>query len=211
MSLRRIPPGLHPRLRVAYAGAWEALVEAHSLQLVDFVEEFTSRVPVLDALELYFRVVASPEAMREQIRTRTLVHLDLEALAPTATMPMVSGWRVVRIDLVLRAARQRREYHDRTMQLARLVGARAAQAVGQVHLHNALHFARLLKGVMPVDRALEQYVREFALPLTTAATVIQQAQAALVQEHLEAQVRELPPVEPHQETQLLGQPLTLRF
>lgn len=210
MSVRRIPPELHPRLRIAYAGAWEALVESHVLQLVDFVEEFTSRVPVLDAIELYFSVVASPEEMREQIRTRTLVHLDLDALPATVVLPVVSGWKRLRIDLALRAARHRREYHERTMQLSRLVGAKAAQAVGQTHLHNALHFARLLEAVMPVERALDQYVREFALPMTTAATVVQQARAALVHEHLSAQTRELPP-EKRPDAEPLGQPLTLRF
>lgn len=205
MSLRRVPPALQPRLRVAYAGAWEALVETHSLQLVDFVEEFAARVPVLDALDLYFRVVAVPEAMRESIRTRALVHLDLDSLPPTTALPEVTGWKLLRLDLVLRTARYRRDYHERTLQLARLVGARASQAVTDTHVHNALHFARLLGRSWPVEQAIDHYVREFTLPMATAAGVSQRAQAALAHEHLEAQVRELPLVE-RSSVPLLGRP-----
>ena len=72
MSLRRIPSVLHLPVRIAYANAWEALVGTHTSQALQFVCEFASRAPVLRALDLYFEVVAVPEAMQETVRTRTL-------------------------------------------------------------------------------------------------------------------------------------------
>ena len=82
MSLRRIPAPLHLPVRIAYAAGWEALIGTHTSQALQFVCEFAARLPVLDALDLYFQVVAVPEAMQEVVRTRTLTMLELESLPP---------------------------------------------------------------------------------------------------------------------------------
>ena len=77
MSLRRIPDALHLPVRVAYAMSWEALIDTHTRQAVQFVTEFAPRISVLRGLDLYFQVTAVPEAMQEVVRSRTLTGLDL--------------------------------------------------------------------------------------------------------------------------------------
>ncbi len=192
MSLREFRPADRPQVQIAYARAWEALVATHAEQLAAFVGEFASRLPVLDAVDLYFQVVAIPEPMIEPARTRALRELDLDALPPRALPPAITGWQRLRLDLVLDALQFRREYHRRTLGLARMVGARAAEAVLDTHVRNALGFARLLRRIMTVDRAVAHYVREFSLPLTAAQAATQRARATLAAEALAAQHAALP-------------------
>jgi hypothetical protein len=40
MSLRRIPEAMHLQVRVAYATSWEALIDTHTRQALQFVTEF---------------------------------------------------------------------------------------------------------------------------------------------------------------------------
>ena len=80
MSLRRIPDALHLQVRVGYAMGWEALIDTHTRQALQFVTEFASRIPVLEALDLYFRVTTVPESMHEVVRSRTLTALDLKTM-----------------------------------------------------------------------------------------------------------------------------------
>src|SRR3954467_5591860 len=72
MSLRRIPDAMHLPVRVAYATSWEALIDTHARQALQFVPEFAARKPELEGLDLYFRVTAVPESMHEVVRSRTL-------------------------------------------------------------------------------------------------------------------------------------------
>jgi len=194
MSLRRIPPSLHVPVRIAYAGAWEALVVTHTSQALQFLYEFASRLPVLEALDLYFQVVAVPEAMQESVRTRTLTGLELESLPPLTTMPEIQGWQRFRLDLLLEHQRYRRRYQERTVQLAKMVGARAAEAVISTHVENAIGFAGLLRAVMPVEQSTDLYLREFSLSAGTAQMVWQRVQARVAGEALTAQYADpLPP------------------
>jgi hypothetical protein len=190
MSLRRIPEALHLQVRIAYATAWEALIATHTSQAQQFLCEFASRVSVLDGMDLYFRVTAVPEAMQEVVRSRTLTSLELESLAPLTPMPILSGWQRLRLDLVLDHQRYRRRFQDKTVELARMVGARAAEAVVATHVENAIGLTRLLKGVMPVGQASEHYLREFSLPSSVAQMVSQRVQARVAGEELTAQYDE---------------------
>jgi hypothetical protein len=187
MSLRRIPASLHLPVRIAYAGAWEALVVTHTAQALQFVCEFASRLPVLEALDLYFQVVAVPEAMQETVRTRTLTGLEPESLPPLTAMPELQGWQHFRVDVLLEHQRYRRRYQERTVQLAKMVGARAAEAVIATHVENAIGFAGLLRAVMPVEQSTDQYLREFSLAAGTAQMVWQRVQARVAGEALTAQ------------------------
>lgn len=184
MSVRPFPKALEPRIRIAYSAAWEGVISAHSAQALEFMQEFATRLPVLDALGLYFRVVAVPEPMQEPVRTRALTELDLDCLPPRQQLPVLSGWRLLRLDLVIRVIRQKRDYLETTLQLARMVGSRAAEAVTATHVSHAIEFARLLDGWVPVERALNHYVYVFALPHAAAQAVIQRAEAALVGKQL---------------------------
>jgi hypothetical protein len=194
MSLRRIPTSLHLPVRIAYAGAWEALIVTHTSQALQFLCEFASRLPVLDALDLYFQVVAVPEAMQEPVRTRTLTGLELDSLPPLTPMPEIQGLHRFRIDVLFEHQRYRRRYQERTVQLAKMVGARAAEAVIATHVENAIGFAGLLRAVMPVEQSTDHYLREFSLPAGTAQMVWQRVQARVAGEALTAQYADpLPP------------------
>jgi hypothetical protein len=197
MSLRNIPEALRLKVRVAHAAAWEALIDTHTYQALQFVCEFAPRLPVLDGLDLYFRVTAVPESMTEPVRSRTLNALDLESLPPLTPLPTLTGWRRLRLDLQLEQLQYRRRYHEKTLELARMVGARAAEAVVATHVENAIGFTQLLKGVMPVNAAADHYLREFNLPASVAQMVMQRVQARVAGAELTAQYSEpAPPVAP---------------
>jgi hypothetical protein len=184
MSLRRIPSCLHLTIRIAYASAWEALIRTHTDQAVQFLCEFAPRLPPLKALQLYFRVVAVPDPMQEVVRTRTLTSLEIDTLAPLATIPELRGWQRLRLDLVLEHRRYRARHQESTLQLARMVGARAAEAVIATHVHNAIEFCGLVRGVLTVEQATDHYLREFSLSSSAAHMVSQRVQARVVGEEL---------------------------
>jgi hypothetical protein len=193
MSLRSIPREFHARTRIAYAVAWEGVITTHSNQVLEFILEFSSRIPALDALDLYFRVVAVPEPMQESVRTRALPELDLESLSPVTQMPTLTGWEFLRPDLVLKVIRYRRDYTETTYQLARMVGSRAAEAVTATHVSHATEFARMLSGAMAVDKAIAHYVFVFNLSQTMAQTVLQRVQATMAGQELAHAYRSPPP------------------
>jgi hypothetical protein len=187
MSLRRIPDALRLKVGIAYAAAWESLVDTHARQAVQFVSEFAPRLPVLDAMTLYFRVTAIPESMREVVRARTLTSVELEVLPPLDPLPTLSGWRRLRPDLWLENRRQRVRYQEKTLELGRMVGARAAEAVIATHVENAVGFTHLVAGVIPANAAITRYLREFGLPDSLAQMVRQRAQARVAGRELTAQ------------------------
>ena len=197
MPIRQFPRAIRTRVRVAYALAWEALIDSHATQARLFIGEFASRMMPLEALELYFGVVPVSEPMLEAVRTRTLATLELDDLPPLQPLPTLRGWRLLRFDLVVKLLRYRRAYHERTLELARMVGARAAEAVTASHVKNAHDFAELLEGRLPVERAVEEYQRAFYLPLGAGQVVMQRVKAALAGSHLAAEYAQ--PAEPDPE------------
>jgi hypothetical protein len=186
MSLRRIPTCLHLTIRIAYASAWEALVRTHTDQAVQFIQEFAPRIAPLEALELYFRVVAVPDPMQEVVRTRTLTSLEIDTLAPLVPIPALRGWQRLRLDLVLEHRRYRRRHQESTLQLARMVGARASEAIVATHVSNAIEFCGLVRGVLTVEQATDHYLREFSLASSAAHMVSQRVQARVVGQELTA-------------------------
>jgi hypothetical protein len=197
MPIRQFPRALRTRVRVAYAVAWEALIDSHTAQAHQFIGEFSSRVTPLEALELYLQVVPVSEPMQEPIRSRALASLELEDLPARAPFPVLKGWRLLRPDLVIKLLRYRRAYHERTLELARMVGARAAEAVTATHVKNAHDFAELLESCLPVERAVEEYQRAFYLPLGAGQVVMQRVKATLAGSHLAAEYAQ--PTEPDPE------------
>jgi hypothetical protein len=207
MSLRRMPPHLHLPARIAYAGAWEALVHTQTSQALQFVYEFSSRVRPLGALDLYFQVVAVPEPMQEAVRTRTLTGLEPDSLPLLTPMPVLTGWNRLRLGLVFEHLRYRRRFQERTLQLAKMVGARASEAVVATHVENGIGLIRLLQGVFAVEETTELYLREFSLPCNVGQMVAQRIQARVAGEQLTAQYDEPPPAtEPEVEREPGDQP-----
>lgn len=193
MSLKRIPDALHLKVRIAYAAAWESLIDTYARQMLEFVCEFASRVPALDGMDLFFRVMPVPDTMQEVVRVRTLTSLDVESLQPLTRRPKLTGWRRLRLDLILEHQRAQRRYQERTLELARMVGARAAEQVVATHVENAVELTRLLKGVLSTNVATEHYLVEFSIPDTIAQMVSQRVQARIAGAELTAQTDELPP------------------
>jgi hypothetical protein len=196
MSLRRIPDELHLKVRIAYSAGWEALIETHTRQALEFLCEFAQRLPPLEALNLFFQVIAVPLTMQEEIACRTLIALDLESLPPLRRPAKLTGWQRLRPDLLLENERLRRRFNEKTVDLAHMVGARAAEAVISTHVENAIEFTRLLRGVMPVDAATDRYLVEFALPATIASMVEQRVRARVAGAELVAQYADALPADP---------------
>jgi hypothetical protein len=187
MPVRQFPRALRPHVRVAYAIAWESLIESHREQAQQFIWEFASRVSALEALELYFAVVPVAEAMQEPVRTRTLATLELDCLPARAPLPTLRGMRLLRLDLLMKLIQYRRAYSERTLELARMVGARAGESVLATHVKNAQDFANMLSGQISPQRAVEEYLRAFSMPLGGAQIVMQRVKASLAGSELAAE------------------------
>ena len=194
MSVRSIPREFHAKARIAYAVAWEGVITTHSNQVLEFILEFSSRIAPLDALDLYFRVVAVPEPMQESVRTRALPERDLDCISPVDPLPTLTGWQFLfRPDMALKVIRYRRDYAEQTLQLARMVGARAAEAVTATHVSHATEFARMLAEAVPVEKAVAHYVFVFNLTQAMATTVLQRVQATLAGQQLAQAYSHVPP------------------
>lgn len=196
MPVRHFPRPLRARVRIAYAVAWEALINTHTEQARQFIEEFSNRVAPLEALELYLTVVPVAEAMREPVRTRTLTLLDIDCLPQQTPLPVLRGWRVLRPDLLLKLIRFRREYAEKTVELARLVGARAEEAIAATHVNNARQFTELLRDQLPVERAIGEYLRAFYLSLGAGQLVLQRVKSEAAGSQLAAQYASGPALDP---------------
>jgi hypothetical protein len=184
-SLRQFPEALRPQLHVAYAAAREALVSTHQVQAVRFTQEFARRMPPLEALDLYFRVVPVPHSMIESIVSGTLVALDFDRLPRVPAAPSLLGSiKALRLDLTLTLMRRRRHEAEATLQLARLAGARAADAVLDTHVLNAARIAEILHHIVWVDDAVSHYIHTFHLPLATAYMVFQRTRAMMADRNL---------------------------
>lgn len=184
-SMRQFPEAVRPRLQVAYAKAREALIATHAEQAAQFTREFSRRLPPLEALDLYFRVVAVPLPMEDSIISRALVELDLDRLQPTPVRPslgeLVKG---LHFELAFDNIRRQRQSMEVTLQLARLAGARASEAVLATHIENAMRVVDILEDTIWVDEAVSHYIHTFKLPLSTAHMVFQRTRALVVDQHL---------------------------
>ena len=129
MSLRRIPTCLHLHVRIAYATSWEALIDTHTRQAVQFVTEFAPRIAALRGLDLYFHVIGGARVDARGRPTADAHVARAQDAARAADLPTLTGWHRFRLDLQLEHQRYRRRYHERTIELARMVGSRAAEAV----------------------------------------------------------------------------------
>ena len=83
------------QVQVAYARAWEALVETHRAEAASFVEALAPLVSVDEALDAYFREVPVPLGMRDAVRTGTFLRLDFSALDTPTPEGTPSGWALL--------------------------------------------------------------------------------------------------------------------
>ncbi len=187
VSLRQFPEALRPRLQVAYAEAREALIATHVEHAVRFTLEFSRRLPPLEALDLYFRVVAVPLPMEESIASRALVQLEFDRLPKSPRKPsLVDQLRSFQLEAALDTLREQRHFSETTFQLARLAGARAAEAVLATHVENTLRLVEILEEIVWVDQAVNHYIHTFRLPLVMAHMVFQRARARVAGRYVRA-------------------------
>jgi hypothetical protein len=176
---------------MAYASAWEALIATYTAQAIQFVHEFAPRLPVLGALDLYFRVVIVPGPMEEAVRNRALCGIELAWLPPRILGPATRTQPWSRPDLLVEQLRSRHRFQARTRELARLAGARAADDVLDTHVTNVLNLVQLVSGYVSLERTVAHYTREFGVSVPVAAWVKQRTQAELAAEHLTEQTNRL--------------------
>jgi hypothetical protein len=184
----RIPESVRRRLEVATAMAWEALVETHVNQATLFVQVLSERIPLEEALVRYLLELDLSEAMASAVRTRVLVAVEPDAgRGETSEAPIdedPEGWRRFRPDVVMRGVVARQRRNDETEQWVQLAVARAEEAVITTHVDNAITFAALLEDVLPLGRAVQQYLGAVVLSGGRAQAVFQRTMARLADVHL---------------------------
>jgi hypothetical protein len=217
---RRLPDTVRRRLEVATAMAWEALVEAHTAQALDFLALLAERVEQQEALARYMREMGIIEPMATPVRTRVLVALEE---AESGRVPVVlheaegaaraaepqrggegeegeaggEGWRRFTPGALVSGVRERQKSRDEVDRLVLLATARAEERVIGTHVDNAITFAALLDAALGLDRAVQEYIQTVGLGGPRAQAVFQRTMARLADVHL-PRPRWSPPLRPPQ-------------
>src|SRR5687768_6276035 len=114
---RSLPESVRRRVEVATAMAWEALIDTHTQQALEFVNLLEGRLTLEEALTRYLREMDVTEAISSAVRTRVLIELEqpehnkphLQVHEPTEPPPEDDdeGWRRFRPDVMVRGVRER--------------------------------------------------------------------------------------------------------
>src|SRR5262245_7908955 len=73
---RTLPESVRRKVEVATAMGWEALIEEHTHQALDFIALFEGRISFEEALVRYLREMDLAENIASTIRTRVLIKLE---------------------------------------------------------------------------------------------------------------------------------------
>ena len=202
-SAKKLPDSVRSRLEVSTALAWEALVETHAGQATTFAQLLLDRIPLEESLPRYILELDLSDSMAAAVRTRVIVALEgppagakpeqgtlaLRAPGETGESPEAvdeegPGWRRFRPDAIVREIREQKKRDDETEGLIKLALARAEEAVIATHVDNAITFAALLDGWLPVDKAVQEYLDAASLTGGRAQAVYQRTMARLADVHL---------------------------
>jgi hypothetical protein len=197
-AARRLPDSIRRRLEVATAMAWEALVEAHVANALQFIALLREHLTLEEGLSRYLVEMDLGDSMGSAVRTRVLV--NLEGREPeneeTPALPLRSetdhpddetdseGWRRFRPDVVMREVRQRQRRNDKMDGWIQLAIARAEEGLITTHVDNAITFAALLEEHLPLASAVQQYIGAVSLTGGRAQSVYQRTMARLADVHL---------------------------
>lgn len=208
---RRLPDSVRRRIEVATAMAWEALVEAHAAQAQDFVQFFSERLGLEDALVRYLLEMDLDDTMAAAVRTRVFVGLEQAEAGVAAdaggTLRLhdgepagapgngggeraglfgdeSDGWRRFRPDVVMRGVIRRQRESEETSGMVALALARAEEAIIQTHVDNAISFTALLGEYVGIARAVQHYLGAVILTGSRAHAVFQRTMARLADVHL---------------------------
>ncbi len=174
------------RVQVAYARAWEALVETHRAEAAAFVEALAPLVSVDEALDAYFREVPVPLGMRDAVRTGAFLRLDFTALDSTRAGGTPQGWALLHPATLFGMTKRMALATQEARRRAVLATARALEGLAATHRENAIDIARLRAG--SPDEGVRHYIRTMDLPAHQAQMVYQQALASMA----EGELAELP-------------------
>lgn len=170
------------RVQVAYARAWEALVETHRAEAAIFVEALAPLVTVDEALDAYFREVPVPLGMRDAVRTGAFLRLDFSTLDAPASGGTPTGWALLNpgtfFGLTRRMALATQEARRRSV----LATARALESLAATHKQNAIDLAAVRSGSS--EDGVRHYIKTMDLPAHQAQMVYQQALAAMAEQEL---------------------------
>ncbi len=198
-SSRRMADPMRRRLEVATAMAWEALVDAHTEQALEFLALVGDRMDMQDALSRYLREMGIIEPMSTSVRTKVLVALEgaeasrlplqlheAEAAAGAEEAPEEDAglWRRFTPGALVSGVRERQRERDETERIIMLATARAEEEVIATHVDNAITFAALLDSTMGLDRAVQEYIQTVGLGGPRAQAIFQRTMARLADVHL---------------------------
>jgi hypothetical protein len=179
------------QVQVAYARAWEALVETHRTEAAGFVEALAPLVSVDAALDAYFREVPVPVGMRDAVRTGAFLKLDFSAIDAPASEGTPTGWALLNPGTFLGLTRRMASATQEARRRMTLATARALEGIAATHKQNALALATLRGGSS--EDGVRHYIRTMDLPAHQAQMVYQQALAAMAEIEL-AELPETPAV-----------------
>jgi hypothetical protein len=190
------------KLDVASAMAWEALVDVHVEQAMQFVALAAPYEPIEEALPRYLREMDLQTAMAAAIRTRVLTAVEEEPpVAPhdlfddgpqgepanrahVDTDDDGDGWSLLRQpQRVVRGVIRRQKRSEEFDRITQLALARAEEHVIRAHIENAISFVALLEN-QPFARAIEAYLEAVDISGGRAQAVFQRTMARLADVHL---------------------------
>ena len=163
-------------VQVAYALAWEALVETHRAEAAGFVEALAPLVSVDEALDAYFREVPVPLGMRDAVRTGAFLRLDFSTLDAPGAVGTPRGWALLNPGTILGLTRRMASATQEARRRMTLATARALEGIAATHKQNAMDLAAVRAGT--TEEAVKHYIRTMELPAHQAQMVYQQALAA---------------------------------
>jgi hypothetical protein len=186
------------KLDVTSAMAWEALVDAHVEEAMQFVALAARYEPLEESLPRYLREMDLQTSMAAAIRTRVLTAVEEEPPTPpddlfddpldrfSADPPTEDGdgWSLLRQpQRVVRGVIRRQKRSEEFDRLTQLALARAEEHLIRTHIENAIGFVALLEG-QPFDRAIETYLSSAGIAGARAQAVFQRTMARLADVHL---------------------------
>jgi hypothetical protein len=172
------------QVQVAYARAWEALVETHRAEAAAFAEALAPLVSVDEALDAYFREVPVPLGMRDAVRTGAFLRLDFSTLDAPASQGTPSGWALLNPGTLLGVTRRMASATQEARRRMTLATARALEGLAATHKLNALMLAGTRGGSS--EEGVRHYIRTMDLSAHQAQMVYQQALAAMAEVELDA-------------------------
>lgn len=185
------------KLEVTSAMAWEALVDAHVEQAMQFIVLLAPFEPIEDSLPRYLREMDLQATMAAAVRTRVLTSAeedvpvapdDLESASLSLPRDVRAedddDWSLLRQpQRIVRGVIRRQKRNEEIERITQLALARAEEHTIRAHIENAIGFVALLED-HPLDRAIQTYLTSVGVAGGRAQAVFQRTMARLADVHL---------------------------